>query len=956
MGNNRYSREENMKRKLLPVAGILAMLLGLLPGSVFAQAPESAQVVVPVPGPALTVNVAVVNNGTGGQTDPHLSGDWVSYTDSSAYGVRFQNLGLGVVSDRLIPRLDNEYDYLSDISGNMIVFMRTTNLGSTEPGGPTSYSQAIYVVQIDPSGNPGSAVEVSPLSGALPIRGHAAIGGDTIAYEDRSYDGSTAAPPEISLSSTSAPSAPAYRLTNDTLVNRMPAVSPDGNAVVWLKCVDEYTCDVWRAERTAGVWGNPEQVTGADGSESLPGTNGPVTVYASDAGGDVNIRWSVKDASGAYVESVLDLPGLQRSPTISGSLITFQSSPEIGEAYDIWLYDLATNRLYQLTNNSNSEILMDITLGAGGLVRVVWAQSKLVYPFNWDVYAMSFVVDTTPPVITAEIQGTQGQNGWYTSDVTLTWSVTDDQSGITPMTGCEPVSITSDQLPTQYTCSATSAGGTSSASVSIARDATAPTVTITPDRSPDSGTWYNHSVNFTNTCTDETSGRDVFSYREVYSGPNTASYTFWNVCTDRAGNEGKTSFTISYDSTKPVTTVTGVAEGASYTLGSVPPAGCSSTDGLSGVATEATVALTGGDAQGLGDITATCSGALDAAGNAAEPAAVHYTVLSANHAPTAADDTYTASPNTPLEISPAGVLSNDNDEDGDPLSATLVSGPAHGELSLNADGSFTYKPAMNYAGTDSFTYKANDGAADSNIATVNITVSETNTAPTANPGGPYLGVINTAIPFDGSLSSDPENDPLTYAWDFGDGDGGTATGATPAHSYTAAGIYDVCLTVNDGTVDSDPACTIAVVYDPSAGFVTGGGWIDSPAGAYLPDPSLAGKATFGFVSKYKKGASVPTGTTQFQFDVAGLSFYSETYEWLLVNKAGTNAQFKGSGLINDGLDPNGNEYRFMLWAADGSPDTFRIRIWWEDAVEHDVYDNGTDQAIGGGGIVVHTSK
>ena len=58
----------------------------------------------------------------------------------------------------------------------------------------------------------------------------------------------------------------------------------------------------------------------------------------------------------------------------------------------------------------------------------------------------------------------------------------------------------------------------------------------------------------------------------------------------------------------------------------------------------------------------------------------------------------------------------------------------------------------------------------------------------------------------------------------------------PTHSYTAAGIYDVCLTVNDGSVDSDPACTLAVVYDPNAGFVTGGGWITSPAGAYKPDP------------------------------------------------------------------------------------------------------------------------
>jgi hypothetical protein len=150
---------------------------------------------------------------------------------------------------------------------------------------------------------------------------------------------------------------------------------------------------------------------------------------------------------------------------------------------------------------------------------------------------------------------------------------------------------------------------------------------------------------------------------------------------------------------------------------------------------------------------------------------------------------------------------------------------------------------------------------------------------------------------------------------------------------------------------------LLAVYDPAGGFVTGGGWINSPEGAYTADPTLTGKANFGFVSKYKKGATVPTGKTEFNFKASDLNFHSDTYEWLVVNQNSTNAQFKGSGTINGDISPTGEAYKFMLWAGDDDPDTFRIRIWEEDdlGVEIDVYDNGFDQEIGGGSIKVHAN-
>src|SRR4029450_6757832 len=79
----------------------------------------------------------------------------------------------------------------------------------------------------------------------------------------------------------------------------------------------------------------------------------------------------------------------------------------------------------------------------------------------------------------------------------------------------------------------------------------------------------------------------------------------------------------------------------------------------------------------------------------------------------------------------SGVLSNDTDVDANSLTAIQVSGPAHGSLTLNVNGSLTYTPAANYNGPDSFTYKANDGTVDSNVATVSLTVNAVNDAPVA---------------------------------------------------------------------------------------------------------------------------------------------------------------------------------------------------------------------------------
>jgi parallel beta-helix repeat protein len=173
-----------------------------------------------------------------------------------------------------------------------------------------------------------------------------------------------------------------------------------------------------------------------------------------------------------------------------------------------------------------------------------------------------------------------------------------------------------------------------------------------------------------------------------------------------------------------------------------------------------------------------------------------------------------------------------------------------------------------------------------------------------------------------------------------------------------AGVYDLCVLGTDEAGNTGlESCAYLVVYDASAGFVTGGGWIDSPAGACrltIVCETAMGKANFGFVSKYKKGATVPSGDTEFQFKAGNLNFRSNVYQWLVV--AGALAQFKGWGTIN-----GEGSYEFMLTAIDGQitggrgVDRFRIKIWEnnEDSIVYDNQPTGDTQVISGGSIVIH---
>ncbi len=290
-------------------------------------------------------------------------------------------------------------------------------------------------------------------------------------------------------------------------------------------------------------------------------------------------------------------------------------------------------------------------------------------------------------------------------------------------------------------------------------------------------------------------------------------------------------------------------------------------------------------------------------------------------------------------------------------------------------------------GSYSVLVTATDALGNASECYVTVTVTtESNTPPVVAIEQPTSGLIsanNQAIQFVGSFTDDGPAGTHTAQWIISSASlpatsiTGTVSGFTVSNSLTfpEAGVYSIKLVVTDAQGASGEATKVlndlpayVVIYDPSGGFVTGGGWIWSPPGAFHPDLSefepIEGRANFGFVSKYKKGGATPTGQTEFQFQAGDLNFHSASYQWLVVS--GARAQFKGDGTVN-----NSGDFGFLLTAIDGQLngggdlDRFRIKIWdvGTGLIIYDNQPNSDDDAslldtttVRGGNIMIHKGK
>ena len=326
----------------------------------------------------LTSESQLVAGGPGNQTDPHVSGSLVTWTDISGTGsqIRYADLAAGTTGS--VPNAGNR-DSLSGVEANWIVFRRVYTDG-------TSTARPIVVFDVDA---PGAGVqELAPEPGAR--RAFPAIGGTTVAFMQFAPGSSTAT--EVCIADLTAPAAPAVCVTDDVVLStRDPAVSPDGSTVTWAKCdLTGQGCDVYVVRRVAGVWGTPVQLTDSSGEDILPATDGEIVTYTSNAGGDYDIWWEGLDGTDEHQLVLTDVPGsIETNPNISRGAISFEREMLGDTNADLYLYRPESGVLNQLTASPDTdETLNAVSLSASDELRVAWASPDGIEPGHNDIHAL----------------------------------------------------------------------------------------------------------------------------------------------------------------------------------------------------------------------------------------------------------------------------------------------------------------------------------------------------------------------------------------------------------------------------------------------------------------------------------------------------------------------------------------------------------------------------------------
>jgi len=319
------------------------------------QQPEPATTIPMLPGTTIPITVA-----GGNQTNPSVTCNIASYTNDDLEGIssiRYFDFATG--TEHLVP--GNGLDRLSETDGQRIVFTELSATGDRV---------ALYDIASQMTTVIGGGWDSDP-----------AVGGNLVAFR---HAESPNAIGDISLYDRNTGGY--LPLAFNDVQDWWPAVSPDGNVVTWASCRSGMSgCSINAAIKSSDGRVFSIRLISGTGENQRPDTNGQFIVYTSDKNGENDIYLQRVDNS---TERHLSIPGDQVGVRISGNLLVFESQVA-DRSYDIFVYDLTTARLYQVTNTPGvSEELSDIVTGCDGVNRVVYAVPGTFGDF--DVYGFNF--------------------------------------------------------------------------------------------------------------------------------------------------------------------------------------------------------------------------------------------------------------------------------------------------------------------------------------------------------------------------------------------------------------------------------------------------------------------------------------------------------------------------------------------------------------------------------------
>lgn len=343
---------------------------GEVVGSAAVAVLATALTVAPISSGLLSIDQSkvTINASTGAQQDPHVDGALAAYTND--YEIRY--FSFADSSDQAIPKAPTDIDLLSDVNSGRIVFSRVTGASTN-------------IMLFDTTAATPAPVEVAPPTSAT-TRFGASIGGNSLVFADYSSGSGEILHVDVSNPSVVSTIAPT-NLTSDAINDQNPAVAPDGNVVAWERCQFSSSCDIYQRVRTGSTWGAATLVS-ADAA--LPDTNGALVVYERPWAGGATSDIFYRAVTGG-AEAQLVLSGEEHNPTIGGSgattVIAFESRATSTSTSDLFLYEVATNRLFQLMSTPENETLNDVTVLSDGRVRIVW-QSDTAGDYN--IYGATF--------------------------------------------------------------------------------------------------------------------------------------------------------------------------------------------------------------------------------------------------------------------------------------------------------------------------------------------------------------------------------------------------------------------------------------------------------------------------------------------------------------------------------------------------------------------------------------